>query len=463
MKKTFRTAVCVLLCACLLTPAAFAREKTEKCGGNVTVTYRNDNTAHDYTITDPYETVDWDTWGQYKAALHCHTNASDGAPSIAECVEEHYRLGFDILAISDHAVIGKQWDEVPDMVPLYRLFKYERTKMADPVVLTAGRRQEILNGVGRDGRGMLEVTGVCEANGATPINDCHINTLWSTYGQAKMGLYGDYETVAEAAEKEGGLSFLDHTGEYVGCEDDEARASEPYYVNKFANIFLNYPSCVAFDVNSGKNNRTRYDIDLWDNILQLTLPKGRNVSCITFSDGHLLDEYDRAFTMMLMPENTVEDFRACLESGAWFSVGRFARKDLGEEFEGTGAPPRVDRITVDNENDTVSFEGGEFTCVKWISDGKVIAEGTDCTAIDLNDFSDEEIGQYVRFQITGPGGILYSQAFPVACDDVVYESVVVPTRDLAYYLRKIVNVLEFFFGKTFLVTAVREVLWGTHW
>ena len=463
MKKPVRTVLCVLLCLCISAPAAFARERTEKCGGNVKVTYLNDNTSHDYTITDPYETVDWDTWGQYKAALHCHTNASDGAPSIAECVEEHYRLGFDILAISDHAVIGKQWDEVPDMVPIYRLFKYERTKMADPEVLTAERRAQIMSGADRDGRGMLEVTGVCEANGATPINDCHINTLWSTYGQAKMGLYGDYETVAAAAEKEGGLSFLDHTGEYVGCEDDEQRASEPYYCNKFANIFLDYKSCVAFDVNSGKNNRTRYDIDLWDNILQLTLPKGRNVSCITFSDGHLLDEYDRAFTMMLMPENTVENLRTCLETGTWFSVGRFARKDLGEEFEGRGAQPRVDRITVDNENDKVSFEGGEYTNIKWISDGKVIAEGADCTSIDLNDFTDEEIGQYVRFQLTGSGGILYSQAFPVACDDIVYESVVVPTRDLAYYLRRIVNVLEFFFGKTFLVSAVREVLWGTHW
>lgn len=464
MKKTIRTAVCFLLCLCILQPAAvFAREPIEKCGGNVRVTYLTDDTAHDYTITDPYAGVDWNTWGQYKAALHCHTNASDGEPNIAQCVEEHYRLGFDILAISDHAVIGAPWDEVPRMVPLYRAFKFERTKLADPVVLTPERRAEILSGADRGGRGMLEITGVCEANGATPINDCHINTLWSSYGQAKMGLYGDYETVAAAVEKEGGLSFLDHTGEYVGCEDDEPRASEPYYCNKFANIFLDYPSCAAFDINSGKNNRTRYDADIWDNILQLTLPFGRNVPCITFSDGHLLDEYDRAFTMMLMPENTVEAFRSCLESGAWFSVGRFARKDLGEDFEGVGAPPRVDSVTVDNENDRVGFTGGEYTYIKWISDGQVIAEGTDCNFIDLNDFPDEAVGQYVRFQITGAGGILYSQAFPVASEDIVYEADVYVTRDFSYYLRKIVNILEFFFGKTLLVTVFREVFWGTHW
>ena len=26
----------------------------------------------DYTIVNPYETVDWDTWGVYKANLHTH-------------------------------------------------------------------------------------------------------------------------------------------------------------------------------------------------------------------------------------------------------------------------------------------------------------------------------------------------------------------------------------------------------
>ncbi len=465
MKNSVKKMLCVLLCLLLLLPAAVPVHaitlQTEI--ENVHVTYLTEDAERDYMIENPYASVDWKTWDQYKAALHVHTNASDGAPSIAECVEEHYRLGFDILAISDHAVIGARWDEVPQTVPLYRAVKFERTLMQDPVVLTSERRQEILNGTDRNGRGMLEVTTACEANGATPINDCHINTFWSDYGQAKMGIYGDYETVVREVERDGGLSFLDHTGEFVGCEDDPDRADEPYYINKFANIFLNYESCIAFDINSGKNNRTRYDIDLWDNILQLTLPQGRNVSGITFSDGHLIDEYDRAFTMMCMPENTVENLRTCMENGTWFSVARYARKDLGEEFVGTGDPPAVYSVTVDNDTDTVSFEGGEYDYIKWISNGKVIREGTDCTSLCLDDFTDEELGMYVRFQITGDGGILYSQAFPVHCEDIVWESVVVPTYDFSFFFRIFVDIFNIIFGRTILVTGIREILWGTSW
>lgn len=466
MKSRLKKLLCTILCFVLLLPFALpaqAAQANKSTDLNVSVTYRNNNTDRDYTIENPYATVNWDTYDQYKAALHLHTNASDGAPSIAECVEEHYRLGFDILAISDHAVLGARWDEVPQMVPLYRAFKFERTQLADPVVLTSERRQEILDGVGRNGRGMLEVTTACEANGATPINDCHINTFWSDFSQAKMGIYGDYETVAKAVEKDGGLSFLDHTGEFVGCEDDPERADEPYYINKFANIFLQYPSCIAFDINSGQNNRTRYDIDLWDNLLQYTIPNGRNVSGITFSDGHLIDEYDRAFTMMCMPENTIENLRTCMKNGAWFSVARYARKDLGESFIGTGAPPAVSRICVDNETDSLSFEGSEFNYIKWISNGEVILEGTDCTSICLDDFTDEQLGMYVRFQITGDGGILYSQAFPVTCDDITWEAVVVPTYDFSYFFRILVNIFNVIFGRTLAVTTIREVLWGTSW
>ena len=30
-----------------------------------------------FTITSPYDAVDWDAWDAYKAQLHCHTTASD--------------------------------------------------------------------------------------------------------------------------------------------------------------------------------------------------------------------------------------------------------------------------------------------------------------------------------------------------------------------------------------------------
>lgn len=421
---------------------------------------------NDYTIENPYKGVVWSgkgAWESYKASLHSHTNASDGVPSIAESIEKHYELGFDILAISDHAVLGAKWTEIPDTVPIYRFFKFGNTGMKNLEVLTEERYSEIINGVGRNGRGMLEVTGAVEANGATPINDCHVNAFFADYGQALMGVYGDYETVVRRVEKQGGITFLDHVGEYVGCEDDPERAKEDYYSNKLANIFLDYPSCIGMDVNSGVNNRTRYDHILWDEVLQKTIPHGRNVFCLTFSDGHVIDQYDRAFTYMLMPELTVDALRTSMETGAFFCAARYARATLGEDFEGTGNTPTVTKLNVDNSTDTISFKAKDFDCVRWYSDGELIAEGKSLTSLDLNDYEDK-IGCYVRFTLTGNGGILYSQAFPVASPDVEIEKpLIVPTIDVSDGLRFLADTANLLLGWTPPMLLIRWLLWGRVW
>ena len=459
MKNSVKKIISVFLCLAILT------------GIGVTAFAAEDE--YDFNITSPYDTVDWDSWKQYKASLHSHTDASDGGQSIEESVKSHYDLGFQILAITDHAVIGKQWNEVPDMVPLYRLFKFERTGMRDPIVLTDEEREQIIAGtyesaqraaleeaLGYELGGMMEVTGGCEANGATPINDCHVNTFNTEAGRAKMGIYGDFKTIVEDCENDGGYSFLDHTGEYVGrWEEDEWRAHEPYYANKFANIFLEYESCVAFDVNS-----TRFDSVIWDEILQLTIPKGRNVPGIAFSDSHQKGEdNDWAFTMMLMPELTMEAYEACMRSGAWFNVGRVDTYYLGDDFNGTGnLPPAVARVDVNQDEDTISITASEFDNVQWISDGKIIAEGADLTSIDLDDYKDE-LGCYVRFQLTGPGGILYSQPFVTMAEGVEYDSPVYVQFDTSMMFRALADVFDATIGRTFIAVLLKRLLWNYIW
>lgn len=457
LKKILAVSLCVIMIFSL-TLIAFAADDIKG--------------QYDYTITSPYDTVDWDNWKQYKASLHSHTDASDADQTISDSVKKHYDLGYQILAISDHAVLGTRWDEVPRTVPLYRFFKFSRTGMRDPVVLTSEERESIINGtyksaerdalaeqLGYDLGGMLEITGSCEANGATPINDCHINTFGCTSVQAKMGVYGDFESVVRDCDKEGGFSFLDHTGEYVGRNDeDEWRAYEPYYANKFANIFLDYDSCVAFDVNS-----TKFDSVIWDQILQLTIPQGRNVPGIAFSDSHDIEDNDWAFTMMLMPELTEEAFEECMRSGAWFSVGRVDTYYLGNDFNGTGnLPPAVSRVYADNDTDTISFDGSEFDNVQWISDGKIIAEGKGLTSLDLNEYEDI-LGSYVRFQITGPGGILYSQPFVTMAKGVEYTSDVYRTFDISMFLRAFVDFYNATFGHGLFNTIIKKLLWNHVW
>lgn len=470
MKKFTAVLLSVIMLVSALSVSAFASKPTSSPAPIVSSNYKG---TKNYTVENPYETVKWGEWREYKASLHSHTNASDAEPSMVESIEYHYSDDFDILALSDHAVIGKQWDEIPTVVPIYRFFKFGNTGMKNIEVLTPERRLEMMTGVGRfnaDGtpQPMLEVKGASELNGATPINDCHVNAFFmkegQEYGQARMGIYGDYETVVKEVENVGGITFLDHTGEYVGCENDPERANEPYYANKFANIFLDYPSCVGMDVNSGKNNRTKYDYILWDNVLKLTLPYGRNVFCYCFSDGHHLDEYERGFTYMCMPELTTKALRTCMETGAFFSCSHFDRADLGDDFDGTGKDvPFVSYLNVDNDTDTISFKAENYDCVRWYSNGKLIASGKDLTSLDLNKYEDD-IYLYVRFTLTGPGGVLYSQAFPVSAEgEEIEKPAIVPVYDLPRLFRIVSDVIDAVFGDTPLVQIIRKTLWGYSW
>lgn len=470
LKRILAVILCVSLFISIFSASVSAYEPTVSTVSRVA---QNVEGQYDYEITNPYKDVKWGEWKEYKASLHSHTNASDAVPSIAESVEIHYSLGFDILAISDHAVLGIQWDQIPTTVPIYRFFKFGNTQMRDVDVLTSERRAEILSGKDRfnaDGtnKPMLEITGVSELNGATPINDCHINCFFmdegKEWGQARMGVYGDYETVAQKVEEAGGITFLDHVGEYVGCENDPARADEPYYINKLANIFLNYPSCIGMDVNSGLNNRTKYDYILWDNVLQLTIPRGRNVYCLAFSDAHHADQYIRSHTYMCMSELSEEALRTSMETGAFFSCSHYARADLGDDFNGEAYEmPYVSCIDVNQDTDTISFEAKNFDCVRWYSDGEIIAQGEDITSLDLNAYEDK-LGCYVRFTLTGPGGILYSQPFPVKAQGVEYEiPTVVPTVDVSMFMRDVTDLASFLLGWTPIVAAVRYFLWGTYW
>ncbi len=51
---------------------------------------------------DPYGDVDWNDFGQFKAALHVHTTQSDGRMPVARVIDAYHELGYDILAITDH-------------------------------------------------------------------------------------------------------------------------------------------------------------------------------------------------------------------------------------------------------------------------------------------------------------------------------------------------------------------------
>ena len=431
----------------------------------------------DYQIKSPYDVVNWDTWGAYKTQLHCHTNASDGFLTVKEVVQLSYKLGYDILAITDHGTLNRGWNKQPQLVPIIRLVKYERTKLAPIVPLTDEEYSYYLNGVDRGGRGMIDVPLGIELNAATPVCDCHLTGYFSEYGQGLIGVYGDYETPTAGVKAAGGISMLSHVGEYVypkkDSKDHVGQKVDEYFVNKFARLFIdNAGSSVGMGINSATDSHTRCDRILYDQILQKTIPNGVVPWAFSFSDAHNEHAYDDAFTMHMMPEHTLSAFRTSMEDGTFFAVARYSygyelngmseMPPVPEDYVADGSlnTPMVTRITVNDDADTISVQGSDFNQITWVSDGNVIARGMNYTTIDLDEL--DGVGSYVRFYITGPGGICYSQPMLVTVKGATTKSVDVPeTHDLPAFLRCLVTVLDkLVFSKSLAVKIFKKIALG---
>ena len=360
-----------------------------------------------YDITNPYETVDWENWNQYKAQLHTHTLYSDGTIDVKESVEEYYRQGYDILATTDHGVVHKGWNKVPEVLDLIGYNQYINN--FEP--MSQERYEEItIEGAGRGGRPMLDVPMGIEMN-ALVIRKNHVNGFFCGYGQGILGVEEDYETVIKGTHEAGGISFINHPGDFLAANAENGRAKDYDQLRVFIEPLMKYDSCVGIEIFNLRDTTDRADRILWDSILQYTIPEGKNVWGFSNDDSHALDDIGVTQEMMLMPELSNEALRTAMENGTFFACSKYARYEMGEEFVGTGDYADIQSLMVDDEKDTITVIASDYDVIEWIADGEIIATGE---TLDLREYSDE-IGCYVRFQLKSEGGIVCSQ--PFVCDD----------------------------------------------
>ncbi len=468
--KTFKKILSLVLAVILafgVFPAVFAQAASEK---------------KEYIIDNPYEEIDWDSWGEYKTQLHCHTNASDGFLTIEEFVQIHYAANFDIVALTDHGTINQGWNNVPETVPLMRLIKKERTNMADIIPIEQDDYEAYLNGTyadksytTKDGitltrtheNGMLDVPKGIELNMATPVADCHLTGYYSDYGQGLAGVFGDYETPSKGVMEAGGISYLSHVGEYVYTDKDSekyvGKLIDDYYPTKFARLFLDYQgSSLGMGINSATDAHTRCDRILYDQILQKTIPNGVVPWSNTFADSHNENAVNDAYTMTWMPKFTLEAFKESQEKGHFFSVSHYSN---GVELNGMEEmpgfveqnvydtksfwldnTPNVSRITVDEENDTITVEASNANIITWVSNGNVILrEELVVGKATLGLHSDKLLNDpylYVRFYVSGDNGICYAQPMVLNVKGETFAPVDVPeTHDISTFLRGLVTVV----------------------
>ncbi len=422
----------------------------------------------DYTIINPYNDVDW-SWDQYKSDLHTHTTASDGRNSLKDMIEVNYKYGFDVYAVSDHGLVSYSWTE-QQVIPALKVFvdmKQPNTEMValDEEGLTfEGDRYNVVTENGSDyyyqtfedgteGQKMLRVPFAIE-NNPSSLNNAHVNSWFADYGNGLLGGTSDYETPIKAIDELGGLSVINHPGEYTNARDEDCTADAydysdatyKYYIDKFTNLLREYPSCMGIDMNSKGDSRTRFDRKLWDILLMNLAPEGRNVLGIATSDAHSVVAAYTGYTMMLMPENTVDNLKTAMSNGAFFAASKklgnneelkeianyllengdaeavaiaediLARQvdDYDAKYE---APldveaPYINAVNVDDAEDSITLDVDDALCIRWIANGKTIAYGN---SIDLDSYG-EKLGHYVRAEIFGVGGIVYTQAFLLQYD-----------------------------------------------
>ncbi len=378
----------------------------------------------DYKITNPYESVTaylGSDNNHYKTNLHTHSTYSDADIDLSAMVKGFYNQDFDVLAFADHGVLGVEWDKTPTLLALYQ---YNHVLLNDQSHLSTEEYNAILNGTYEDAhttrtntRGMQSVTGAIEANYLVAQKN-HINGYFMNNNSTEgvMGNEGDFETMVKMIEDAGGVSHINHPGDWLGSAGDPDIARDPGNVQYFANLMRKYDSCLGIEVYNAYDRPTSSDRILWDELLKVVIPEGRNVWGFGNSDAHNLFDIDTAFMDFVMPSYSDENLRTAMENGTFFSVSRY---ESGERIGNGDAYPQVTCIMVDESADTITIIGKNCDTINWIADGEVIetAKGTNgvtASTIKLRSHADD-ISCYVRAELQGEGGKTLTQAF--VCDD----------------------------------------------
>ena len=415
LKRTFKLlcgAMSVLFLFSAFSPACFAAAET------------------DYTIVDPYAEVDWDTFRQYKANLHTHSTFSDGEFTLPVMVDKYYNWGYDILAMTDHGVINYGWNLPHNTFPPFCWANHVEGHPLSKKYHTERNMSDVeytyyTTGMGRGGRGMVDVTGGIELNMAV-VAKTHVNGFFlekGSYGEGVWGVENDYYDVVEGIEHDGkeGYTVLNHVGDWLNSGKYPERAHDPVNIAYLANLFVNNPSCLGMEIVNGPDRVTRRDRELWDELLQVVLPHGRTIIGFTNDDSETDAEMGHAFEMFPLSENTFDNVKHAMLTGAFFGCARCDNSDPDHPIDGPkGADeqvPLVKSVTVDQQANTITVtvdDSRPCRSVSWIADGKVIQTDTDLenntATIDLNDYEDA-LGCYVRFTLSSENGVCYSQAY----------------------------------------------------
>ena len=384
----------------------------------------------DYTIVSPYKDVVWGVTNEYKGNLHTHSTYSDAQATLTETILEHYEQGFDFIAMTDHGVTGVAWNQKP-----YRrlLYSYQPIIGKKQDCFTDEEYQALLSGnyalksTGKArGNGMTCVTGGNELNALT-ASKSHVNGYFlpEDYGNTNLGYENElgFEYAVKQVDEVGGLSHINHPGDWLDSNDDINNVYDEESLNFFAELFLKYDSCLGMEVFNEKNSVTPYDRILWDNLLMKTLPYGRNIIGFSNNDTHERETVDSSFSVFMMKNNTVADIKETMQSGTFFMITRRIKENnvIGPDeyidvMDKQLPYPMFTNLSVNGHKVVVNARNSDY--VQWIANGKVIYKQNIVSplqpvVLDLDKIEGNEDFLYIRAELYGEGGLCASQALTI--------------------------------------------------
>jgi hypothetical protein len=300
-------------------------------------------TVRNPTIQNPYAGVDWAEHGRYKASLHTHTLASDGNMYPHEVIDEYQRLGYDVLAITDHNRVSYPWTELSYLYG-------EKFEDRDP-----------------------ETVGIFDVPGNELSRHNHIGSYWTMH----RGLFKKSESL-EATAALDGQTMLSHPGRY----DKTART--------YARLFRRFDHLTGMEVYN-QGDRYPNDRKKWDAVLTKLMPD-RPAWGFSNDDMHRRSHIGRNWNILLLPELTEEWVRRSLDTGRFF----FVYAPLGHDGP---PPPLIRSVTVDQETATIRVQVSGHARLEWISDGVVVHASEQLNVTEV-----PGIGSYVRLMVYGAEG-----------------------------------------------------------
>ncbi|MCL2563549.1 MAG: S-layer homology domain-containing protein [Oscillospiraceae bacterium] len=394
-----------------------------------------------FDIVNPYEGVDWDAFGQYRAAMHVHTTRSDGG-NFRDTVLDHFNKGFDILAIADHDVVFEgDWADGG----LHALTPAERDAILD------GSFAGPFPGAFNDGdlwrpqdNGMIPLPFTNEQS-----RHQHILTFWADVVRDQLTTQDE---VLGAVAEAGGLAILAHPGRYTGGMHGGApglaASRNPAIIARYIELFDRFAtvsgerSLLGMEMFNRLDNETRMDRVLWDEMLTRLMPYNMPIWGFSNDDSHNLNEIGYNWNVFPLETLHADNVREAMEDGAFYMVTRMNR-GLGPTdtainttvADGMPNPlpnggradtlflleqptPGITNIEVDGN--VITIEGADYDRIEWVTGGNATGGGTiihtgptfDVTAhwADIN-------GNYVRAQLVSTTGMALTQPFGIVESD----------------------------------------------